>query len=139
MKVKAAVLGYPSLINLMVSVDTKQHWVVVFVGFFVFVLFVCLFLLLLFWSLFCFVASDFLTTVCHLTVVNVCVIIILSIGNSQIRILLLCFLYLFAELMITMNKLKKNNNKKPSNTETWLGLCQDTVTRKNTKASLNCC
>ena len=49
MKVKVAVLGYLSLINLMVSVDVKQHWVVVFV----FVLFVCLFLLLLFWSLFC--------------------------------------------------------------------------------------
>ena len=100
MKVKVAVLGYLSLINLMVSVDVKQHWVVVFV----FVLFVCLFLLLLFWSLFCFVASDFLTTICHLAIVNVCVNIILSIGNSQISILLLCFLYLFVELMITMNK-----------------------------------
>ena len=32
-------------------------------------------------------------------------IIILSIGNTQISILLLCFLYLFAELMITMNYL----------------------------------
>ena len=53
----------------------------------------CLFLLL-FWSLVCFVASDFLT-ICHLAIVNVCVIIILSIGNTQISILLLCFLYLF--------------------------------------------
>ena len=33
-----------------------------------------------------------------------CVIIILSIGNTQISILLLCFLYLFVELMITMNE-----------------------------------
>ena len=77
MKVKVAVLGYPSLINLMVSVDVKQH----FFFFFVFVLFVCLFLLL-FWSLFCFVASDFLT-ICHLAIVNVCVNVILSIGNSN--------------------------------------------------------
>ena len=38
-------------------------------------LFVCLFLLL-FWSLVCFVASDFLTTICHLAILNVCVIII---------------------------------------------------------------
>ena len=51
----------------------------------------------------CFVASDALTTICHLAIVNVCVIIILSIGNTQISILLLCFLYLFVEPMITMN------------------------------------
>ena len=51
-----------------------------------------------------FVASDFLTTICHLAIVNVCVIIILSIGNTQISILLLCFVYLFVELMITMNE-----------------------------------
>ena len=35
--------------------------------------------------------------------VNVCVIIILSIGNTQISILLLRYLYIFVELMITMN------------------------------------
>ena len=52
----------------------------------------------------CFVVSDALTTTCHLAIVNVCVIIILSIGNTQISILLLCFLYLFVELMITMNE-----------------------------------
>ena len=52
----------------------------------------------------CFVASDFLTTICNLAIVNVCVIIILSIGNTQISILLLSFLYLFVELMITMNE-----------------------------------
>ena len=52
----------------------------------------------------CFVASDVLTTVCHLATVNVCVIIILSIGNTQISKLLLCFLYLFVEFMITMNE-----------------------------------
>ena len=51
-----------------------------------------------------FVASDVLTTICHLAIVNVCVIIILSIGNTQISILLLYFLYLFVELMITMNE-----------------------------------
>ena len=49
--------------------------------------------------------SDVLTTICHLAIVNVCMIIILSIGNTQISILLLCFLYLFVELMITMNDL----------------------------------
>ena len=37
------------------------------------------------------VASDLLTTICHLAIVNVCVIIILSLGNIQISILLLCF------------------------------------------------
>ena len=56
------------------------------------------------WSLVCFVASDFLTTIGHLAIVNVCVIIILSVGNTQISILLLCFLYLLVELMITMNE-----------------------------------
>ena len=40
----------------------------------------------------------------NLAIVNVCVIIMLSIGNAQISILLLCFLYLFVELMITMNE-----------------------------------
>ena len=50
------------------------------------------------------VATDHLTTICHLAIVNVCVIIILSLGNIQISILLLCFLYLFVELMITMNE-----------------------------------
>jgi len=65
---------------------------------------VFLFLFLLFWSLFCFVASDFLTIICHFAIVNVCVIIILSIGNTQISTLLLCFLYLFVELMIIMNE-----------------------------------
>ena len=51
-----------------------------------------------------FVASDVLTTICHLAIVNVCVIITLSISNTQISILLLCFLYLFVELMIMMNE-----------------------------------
>ena len=51
-----------------------------------------------------FVASDILTTICHLATVNICVIIILSIGNTQISILLLCFLYLFVELMVPMNE-----------------------------------
>ena len=59
---------------------------------------------LLFWSLVCLVVSDFLTTICHLAIVNVCIIIILSIGNTQISTLFLCFLYLFVELMITMNE-----------------------------------
>ena len=63
-----------------------------------------LLLLLLLWSLFCFAAFDFLTKICHIAIVNVCVIIILSIVNTQISILLLCFLYLFVELMITMNE-----------------------------------
>ena len=52
----------------------------------------------------CFVASDVLTIICHLAIVNVCMIIILSIGNTQISIMLLCFLYLFVELMIMMNE-----------------------------------
>ena len=52
-----------------------------------------------------FVASDDSTTICHLAIVNVCVIIILFIGNTQISILLLCFLYLFVGLMMmTMNE-----------------------------------
>ena len=45
-----------------------------------------------------------MTTICHLAIVNVCVIIILSIGKTQLSILLLCFLYLLVELMITMNE-----------------------------------
>ena len=49
------------------------------------------------------VASDFLTRICHLAIVNVCVIIVFSIGNIQISTLPLCFLYLFVKLMITMN------------------------------------
>ena len=89
----------------------------------------------------CFVASDFLTAICHLAIVNVCVIIILSIGNTQISILLLCFLYLFVELMITMNEYfclfkpttkqnktttKQNNNKTKQN---------KTTTAKTTKSN----
>ena len=66
--------------------------------------FVCLFVCFCFHFGLCFVASDVLTTICHLAIVNVCVIIILSIGNTQVSILLLCFLYLFVELMITMNE-----------------------------------
>ena len=67
-----------------------------------FVLFVCF--LLSFWSFVCFVASDVLTIICHLAIVGVCVIVILYIGNTQISILLLCFLYLFVELVITMSE-----------------------------------
>ena len=66
--------------------------------------FVCLFLLLSFWSFVCFVASDVLTTICHLAIVNVCMIIIFYLGNTHISILLLCFLYLFVELKIMMNE-----------------------------------
>ena len=73
--------------------------VVVFV---LFCLLVCF--LLSFWSFVCFVASDVLTTICYLANVNVCMIIILYIGNTEISILLLCFLYLFVELMIMMNE-----------------------------------
>ena len=69
---------------------------------FCFVLFVCF--LLSFWSFVCFVASDVLTTICHLAIVNVCMIIILYIGNTQLSILLLCFLYLFVEVMIMLNE-----------------------------------
>ena len=46
----------------------------------------------------------FLQQFCHLNIVNGCVVIMLSIGNTQISMLLLCLLYLFAELMITMNE-----------------------------------
>ena len=42
----------------------------------VFVLFLFCFLLLSFWSFVCFVASDVLTPICHLAIVNVCMIII---------------------------------------------------------------
>ena len=52
---------------------------------------------------------------CHLAIVNVYVITILSIGNTEISILLLCFLYLFVELMITMKEyilFKPNKEKK---------------------------
>ena len=70
--------------------------------FFVF-LFVCLFFVVILVFV-CFVASDVLTTIYHLAIVNVCMIIILYIDNTQISILLLCFLYLFVELMITMNE-----------------------------------
>ena len=69
-----------------------------------FVCFVCLFVCFCCHFGLCFIASDVLTIICHLAIVNVCVIIILSIGNTQISILLLCFLYLFVELMITMNE-----------------------------------
>ena len=37
-------------------------------------------------------------------IINVCVIIILSLGNTQISVLLLCFVYLFVELLIKMNE-----------------------------------
>ena len=72
-------------------------------------LFVCLLLILfLFFVLLLFglwfVASDLLTTICHLAIVNVCVIIMLSKGNTQISILLFCFLYLFVEFMMTKNE-----------------------------------
>ena len=77
------------------SLDHSARFVVVFV------LFVCL---LSFWSFVCFVASDVLTTICHLAIVNVCMVTSLSIGNTQISILLLCFLYLFVELMIMMKE-----------------------------------
>ena len=39
-----------------------------------------------------FLASDILTTICHLAIVYVYVIIILSIGNTKISKLLLCFI-----------------------------------------------
>ena len=77
-----------------------------FFFFFVCVCFVSLFLcfVVVILVFVCFVASDVLTTICHLAIVNVCVIIILYIGNTPISILLLCFLYLFVEPMITMNE-----------------------------------
>ena len=76
---------------------------VVVVSVFVCFLFVCLFVSCCHFGL-CFVASDVLTTICHLAIVNVCMIINLYIGNTQISILLLCFLYLFVELMFMMNE-----------------------------------
>ena len=69
---------------------------------FVFVLFCLFFVVILVFV--CFFASDVLTTIYHVAIVNVCMIIILSIGNTQIRIPLLCFLYLLVEFMITMNE-----------------------------------
>ena len=79
---------------------------VFFVCVFLFCLLLCFFVVVFLVGLFGFVASDFLTTICRLAIVNVCVIIMifLPIGNTQIGILLLCFLYLFVELMITMNE-----------------------------------
>ena len=65
--------------------------------------FVFCFVAVLVFGLFCSLCL-FFTPICHLAIVNVCVIIILPIGNTQISILLLCFLYLFGELMITMNE-----------------------------------
>ena len=76
-----------------------------FSRFVVFVLFfVCLYVFVVILVFVCFVASDVLTTICLLAIVNVCVIIILFIGNTQISTLLLCFPYLFVELMIRMNE-----------------------------------
>ena len=50
-------------------------------------------------------ALDLLATICHLAIVNVCVITILSIGNTlEISILILCFLYSFVDLMIKTNE-----------------------------------
>ena len=44
--------------------------------------FVCFFVVILVFV--CFVASDVLTTICHLAIaVNVCMIIIVSIGNTK--------------------------------------------------------
>ena len=48
-----------------------------------FTVFVCLYVFVVILVFVCFVASDVLTTICHLAIVNVCVIIILSIGNTQ--------------------------------------------------------
>ena len=58
-----------------------------------------------------------MTIICRLAIVGVCVIVILYIGNTQISILLLCFLYLFVEFVITMSeynfvKPKKEERKK---------------------------
>ena len=64
-----------------------------------FVLFVC------FGFGLCFVASDFLTTIRRLAIVNVYVIIILPTGNTQISVLFLCFLYSFVDLTISMKEL----------------------------------
>ena len=41
---------------------------------------------------------------CLCAIVGVCVVVILYIGNTEISILLLCFLYLFVELVITMSE-----------------------------------
>ena len=71
---------------------------------FLFCFLFCLFVFVVILVFVSFVASDVLTTICRLAIVNVCVIIILSTGNTQISILLLCFLYLFVELMITMKE-----------------------------------
>ena len=60
--------------------------------------------MLSFWSFVCFVAADVLTIICHLAIVGVCVIVILYIGNTQIGIMLFCFLYLFVEFVITMSE-----------------------------------
>ena len=56
------------------------------------------------WFVFLPLTFFFTTIYCRLAVVNGCVIIMLSIGNTQISMLLLCLLYLFVELMITMNE-----------------------------------
>ena len=49
-------------------------------------------------------ASDVLTTICHLAIeMSVWLLFYIYIGNTQISILLLCFLYLFVELMIMLN------------------------------------
>ena len=48
-----------------------------------FVLFACLFVFVVILVFLGFVASDVLTIICHLAKVNVCVIIILSIGNTN--------------------------------------------------------
>ena len=82
--------------------DESHFNVSLIVIFVLFCLFVCL--LLSFWSFVCFVASDVLTIICHLAIVGVCVIVVLYIGNTQISILLLRFLYLFVELVITMSE-----------------------------------
>ena len=67
--------------------------------------------------------------------VNVCVIIILSIGNTQISMLILCFLYLFVELMITMNEYILFKPKRPSRISTAEGR---NVTTADVLASADC-
>ena len=54
--------------------------------FFCLFVFVCFFVVILVFV--GFVASDVLTTICHLAIVNVGVIIMLSIGNTQISIII---------------------------------------------------
>ena len=49
-----------------------------------------------------FVASDVLTTLCHRKCL--CDYHFIYIGNTQISILLLCFMYLFVELLITISE-----------------------------------